>query len=76
MRVFWEPDGIALYGATSPGGYRLIVEQLPETVAWDWAIWREGAQPQRGSHGKAASAENAMTAAERTIDWLDARVVR
>jgi hypothetical protein len=69
--VRWHHNGSAFYAAASArrghARYRLIVEGVPGTQTWDWAIWREGAQPSPLLQGIAMTAEIAKRRAELEI---------
>jgi hypothetical protein len=73
MQVNWTRCHNALYATFMPDGgtyYRLIVEQLPDTGAWDWAVWGEGQSLNDVRHGIEPSARVAMTKAETCVNTV------
>ena len=75
MRRRWRRADDALFAAVISGRdgtrYHLIAEQLPSDDSWDWTVWRPGDAPTAARHGVAASAVEAMRAAEAAVRRWD-----
>jgi hypothetical protein len=69
--VRWHLNGSAFYAVVTRrhgrARYHLIVEGVPGTQTWDWAIWREGAQPCPLCQGIEMTAEMAKLRVELEI---------
>jgi hypothetical protein len=69
MAISWVRYETTLYGTSENGSCRLIVEALPRRAAWDWAVWRSGADPAT-RFGRAPSADTAISDAESAAGEL------
>ena len=68
-RIVWTLSGTVLYGRRIFGDvcHNLIVERLPRTGSWDWAVWESGKPPEKTSCGITSTAEQAITQAEAQV---------
>jgi hypothetical protein len=68
--MIWERNGDS-YSAKveTPSGqvrYHLVVERL-SPQKWDWTVWEPGEPPMLARYGTAATAQEAIQAAEKAV---------
>jgi hypothetical protein len=70
MPVIWEQIGVGFYATAGIGHGRnryYLVADKPAKAGWDWSVWRQGYDWRLMRNGVAATAQEAMRAAERVV---------